>query len=134
MRSGPEEARTILLLHIISDRPSKQPLMVCTFLKVYMLLLFITAVPNTKLCEWEEDSVGHEALLLFVSARTNKRHHHHISLSWIVPNKLSLSRARARRPEYFWTCNPTAGFPVFCRSCFLFFFFSRQRAKGDDMG
>ncbi len=101
VRSGPGEARTILLLHIISDRPSKQPLMVCTFLKVYMLLLFITAVPNTKLCEWEEDSVGHEALLLFVSARTNKRHHHHISLSWIVPNMLSLARARARRPEYF---------------------------------
>ena len=27
---------TILLLHIISVRPSKQPLMVRTFLKVYM--------------------------------------------------------------------------------------------------
>ena len=36
--SGPGEARTILLLHIISDRPSKQPLMVRTFLKVYMEL------------------------------------------------------------------------------------------------
>ena len=34
VRSGPGEARTILLVHIISDRPSKQPLMVCTFLKV----------------------------------------------------------------------------------------------------
>ena len=33
MRSGPGEARTILLLHIISVRPSKQPLMVRTFLK-----------------------------------------------------------------------------------------------------
>ena len=32
------EARTILLLHIISVRPSKQPLMVRTFLKVYMEL------------------------------------------------------------------------------------------------
>jgi hypothetical protein len=31
-------ARTILLFHIISARPSKQPLMVCTFLKVYMEL------------------------------------------------------------------------------------------------
>jgi hypothetical protein len=30
--------RTILLLHIISVRPSKQPLMVRTFLKVYMEL------------------------------------------------------------------------------------------------
>jgi hypothetical protein len=30
--------RTILLLHIISVRPSKQPIMVRTFLKVYMEL------------------------------------------------------------------------------------------------
>jgi hypothetical protein len=32
------EARTILLFHIISARPSKQPRMVRTFLKVYMEL------------------------------------------------------------------------------------------------
>ena len=38
MRSGPGEARTILLLHFISVRPSKQPLMVRTFLRVYMEL------------------------------------------------------------------------------------------------
>jgi GTPase involved in cell partitioning and DNA repair len=38
VRSGPGEARTILLLHIISVRPSKQPLMVRTFLKVYLEL------------------------------------------------------------------------------------------------
>jgi hypothetical protein len=38
VRSGPGEAGTILLLHIISVRPSKQPLMVRTFLKVYMEL------------------------------------------------------------------------------------------------
>jgi hypothetical protein len=38
VRSGPGEARTILLLHITSVRPSKQPLMVRTFLKVYMEL------------------------------------------------------------------------------------------------
>ena len=38
MRSGPGVARTILLSHIISVRPSKQPLMVRTFLKVYMEL------------------------------------------------------------------------------------------------
>ncbi len=49
VRSGPGEARTILLLHIISARPSKQLLMVHTFLKVYM-----------ELCSY------------FVSARTNK--------------------------------------------------------------
>ena len=34
VRSGPGAARTILLVHIISARPSKQPLMVRTFLKV----------------------------------------------------------------------------------------------------
>jgi len=38
VRSGPGAARTILLLHIISVRPFKQPLMVRTFLKVYMEL------------------------------------------------------------------------------------------------
>jgi hypothetical protein len=38
VRSGPGEARTILLLHIISVRPSKQPLLVRTFLKEYMEL------------------------------------------------------------------------------------------------
>jgi hypothetical protein len=38
VRSGPGAARTILLFHIISVRPSKQPLMVRTFLKVYMEL------------------------------------------------------------------------------------------------
>ncbi len=35
MRSGPGAAETILLFHIISDRHSKQPLIVRTFLKVY---------------------------------------------------------------------------------------------------
>ena len=54
VRSVPGEARTILLLYIISARPSKQPLMVRTFLNVYM-----------------------ELGSYFVSARTNKRHHHH---------------------------------------------------------
>ena len=38
VRSGPGAARTILLFHIISARPSKQPLMVRTFLKVYVEL------------------------------------------------------------------------------------------------
>jgi hypothetical protein len=55
VRSGPGEARTILLLHIISARPSKQPRMVRTFLKVYVEL----------------------GSCFSVSARTNKRHHHH---------------------------------------------------------
>jgi hypothetical protein len=38
VRSGPGTDRTILLFHIISARPSKQPLRVSTFLKVYMEL------------------------------------------------------------------------------------------------
>jgi hypothetical protein len=33
VKSGPGEVRTILLPHIISARPSNQPLMVRTFLK-----------------------------------------------------------------------------------------------------
>ncbi len=44
MRSGPGAARTILLFHTISARPSKQPLMLNTFLKVYearLLFLFL---------------------------------------------------------------------------------------------
>ena len=53
VRSGPGAARTILLFHIISARPSKQPHMVGRTLGVY--------------------SLG----LIFVSARTHKRHHHH---------------------------------------------------------
>ena len=36
--SGPGSARTILLVHIISARPFTQPLIVRTFLKVYMEL------------------------------------------------------------------------------------------------
>ena len=40
MRSRQGAARTILLAHIISARPSKQPLMVRTFPKVYMELDF----------------------------------------------------------------------------------------------
>jgi hypothetical protein len=54
VRSGPGEARAILLHHIIGARPSKQPLLVRTFLNVYM-----------------------ELGSYFVSARTNKRLHHH---------------------------------------------------------
>jgi hypothetical protein len=52
VRSGPGAAGTFLLFHIISVSPSKQPRMVGSFLGVYI--------------------VGQ----IFVSARTNKRHHH----------------------------------------------------------
>ena len=54
VRSGPGAARTILILHIISASPSKQPLLVGSTLGVYSVRL------------------------IFVSARTNKRHHHHL--------------------------------------------------------
>ncbi len=58
MRSGPGAARTILLAtllsHIISARRSKQPLMVRTFLKVYM---------------------EHGSYFLFLPS---KRHHHYM--------------------------------------------------------
>jgi hypothetical protein len=52
VKSWPGAARTILLFHVISARPSKQSCMVGSTLGVY--------------------SFG----LIFVSARTNKRHHH----------------------------------------------------------
>jgi hypothetical protein len=54
VRSGPGEARTILLFDTISARPSKQPRMVGSTLGVYSFAL------------------------IFVSARTNKRHHHQV--------------------------------------------------------
>jgi hypothetical protein len=53
VRSGPGAASTILLFHTISARPSKQPRKVVSTLGVY--------------------SFG----LIFVSASTDKRHHHH---------------------------------------------------------
>ena len=49
--------------HGISARPSKQPLMVRTFLKVYM-----------------------ELGSYFVSASTNKRHHHHLLFPQSLPS------------------------------------------------
>ena len=57
MRSGPGAARTILRFHTIRARPSKKPRMVGSTFGVY--------------------SFG----LIFVSARTNKRHHHPSSVS-----------------------------------------------------
>jgi hypothetical protein len=48
VRSGSGSARTILLFHIISTSPSKQPLMVRTFLKVYgvWFLFFVFSLFN----------------------------------------------------------------------------------------
>ena len=86
VRSGPGEARTILLLHIISVRPSKQPLMVRTFLKVYLELgsyfLFLQEQITdiiTSYGTYLPQGIHGARLLFFVSARTNKRHHHLVS-------------------------------------------------------
>jgi hypothetical protein len=49
VRSGPGAGRTILLFHIIITRPSEQPRMVRTFLKVYGAgLLFFVSVRTNK--------------------------------------------------------------------------------------
>ena len=45
VRSGPGEARTILLFHIISATPPKQPSMVRTFLKVHTQPRLAYALP-----------------------------------------------------------------------------------------
>ena len=83
MRSGPGEARSILLLYIISARPSKQPLMVRSFLKVYM-----------------------ELGSYFVSARTNTRHHHHSLLSPTLSKHLAAhSRVAAGAFPSSASCN-----------------------------
>jgi hypothetical protein len=101
-RSGPGEARIILLLHIISDRPSKRPLMVRT-LELWKLALKAVerararTVKNprrnkAKTIEQKDTysqkfarkgnlskaslKVYMELGSYFVSARTNKRHHH----------------------------------------------------------
>jgi hypothetical protein len=75
VRSRLGAARTILLLHTISARPSKEPRMVGSTLAVYSFAL------------------------IFVSARTNKRHHHHhcaMPLSAdLLDLLLSLARARS---------------------------------------
>jgi hypothetical protein len=61
----PGAARTILLFHIISDRPSKQPRMVGSTLGVLLkspvlVCVFITAVPLINLFAWGEgESGGH---------------------------------------------------------------------------
>jgi hypothetical protein len=80
VRSGSGAARTILLFHIISARPSKQPLMVRTFLKVYGA--------------WR---------LFFVSARTKKRHHH-------LTIRLSLESGESLRHVvcYFEQCSSSS--------------------------
>ncbi len=81
MRSGPGEARTILLLHIISVRPSKQPLMVRTFLKVYMELgsYFLFLQEQIKDIIIELDSY-----FLFLQEQIKDIHHHSSSMSRVV--------------------------------------------------
>jgi hypothetical protein len=73
VRSRPGAARTILLFHVISARPSKQPRMVGSTFGVY--------------------SFG----LIFVSARTNTRHHH---LKHSIPGQIYAFRTHnLRHPQ-----------------------------------
>jgi hypothetical protein len=61
VRSGPGAARTILFFHIISARPSKQPLMVGTFLKVYgarLLFLFLQEQIKDIIINWRHERAG----------------------------------------------------------------------------
>jgi hypothetical protein len=81
VRSRPGAARTILLFHIISASPSKQPRMVGSTLAVY--------------------SFG----LIFVSARTNKRHHHHNFLVVCLHSMLELL-------EELMVLHPSSGNPT----------------------
>jgi hypothetical protein len=67
VRTGPGAARTILLSHTICARPSKQRRMVGSTLGVYSFAL------------------------IFVSARTNKRHHQHL-LPLLLSHNLPLPR------------------------------------------
>ena len=106
MRSRPGAARTILLFHIISVRPSKQPRMVGSTLGIYSFgLIFVSARTNKRHHHhWRRPGAARTILLvhiisarpskqsrmvgstlgvyifglIFVSARTNKRHHHHL--------------------------------------------------------
>jgi hypothetical protein len=76
--SGPGEARTILLLHIISARPSKQPddddlLFVLAETTNRLLLYTHLGIPYVTFLP---QGVYGVRFLFFVSARTNKRHHH----------------------------------------------------------
>jgi hypothetical protein len=61
-------ARTILLFHIISARPCKQPRMVRTFLKVHMVRTFLKVHSGLGLCI----HCGVEV----TESSTNKQHHH----------------------------------------------------------
>jgi hypothetical protein len=92
VRSGPGEARTILLLHIISARPSKQPLLVRALIKVYM-------------------DLGS----YFGSARTNKRLHHSLGgggcraresgtcmTGWVGPRHLADVRGSPQKMRSQW--------------------------------
>jgi hypothetical protein len=96
VRSRPGAARTILLSHIISARPSKQPLMVRTFLKVYMEFGFyflflqeqIKDINNAKsYVEWSLSEQGEQATLPGCKERYTKQRIHNT-------NKRNLRRVR----------------------------------------
>jgi hypothetical protein len=68
VRSGPGEASTILLFHIISARPSKQPRMVRTFLKVHTRPRL--AYPLR--CRFTESSTNKQHIIIISNARGDK--------------------------------------------------------------
>ena len=69
MRSGPGEARTILLLHIISARPSKQPRMVGGTVGVYSFgLIFVFLQEQIKDIIIKDRHSSHPYLILSASS------------------------------------------------------------------
>ena len=77
MRSGPGAARTILLFHIISARPSKQLRMVRTFLKVHTRprLAYPLRSQNNK----------RRIIIEVTESSTNKQHHLSLAVEQIHP-------------------------------------------------
>jgi hypothetical protein len=62
VRSRPGADRTILLFHIISTRPSKQSRMVGSTLGVYIFGLIFVSLRTNKRHHHQEDSGGREAI------------------------------------------------------------------------
>ncbi len=68
VRSGPGEARTILLFHIISAGPPKQPRMVRTFLKVHTPAYYQCRVWNVAKTSDSKDLKGYKGNLIIEKA------------------------------------------------------------------
>ena len=102
MRSGPGAARTILLFHIISARPSKQPLMVCTFLKVYMELgsyfLFLQEQIKDIIIIKHKLTLTHPHTHTLINTHKHTKAHTYTHPTPICPNATSL-RLHLSKPE-----------------------------------